>query len=171
MDNPAVEIITLRVDEWPLYKQIRVEAVTDSPQAFGSNREQQLVHPDSFWQKRLEDAARGESQWLLFARSAGDLVGMIGAYRDENTSQEATVISVYVTPSARGRGISALLMKAILEKLRQAGMRKVWIGVNIEQKAALHLYQKTGFQVVATEHNRMGDGEFHDEYRMAMMLE
>lgn len=170
MEENSVEIVKLRVGEWPLYKQIRVEAVTDSPQAFGSNRDQQLAHPDSFWQQRLEEAERGEQQWLLFARSGKDLVGMIGAYGEEETPQEATVISVYVTPSARGKGISTLLMRAILDELKKAGIHKVWIGVNIQQKAALHLYQKTGFVVERTEHNRMGDGEFHDEYLMSMLL-
>lgn len=171
MEETPVEIVTLRVDEWQLYKQIRVEAVSDSPQAFGSNRDAQLAHPDSFWQKRLEDAAKGKEQWMLFARAGGDLVGMTGAYRDEENPREATVISVYVTPAWRGKGISARLMRAILEALKAAGIRKVWIGVNIEQKAALHLYLKTGFQVELTEHNRMGDGKFHDEYRMSMLLE
>lgn len=171
MEDQALEIIQLRADEWPLYKQIRVEAVTDSPQAFGSNREQQLAHPDSFWQQRLEDAGRGERQWLLFARLGADLVGMIGAYRDENDPREATVISVYVTPAARGKGISHRLMRAILDELRKAAVHKVWIGVNIEQKAALHLYQKTGFVVERSERNRMGDGQFHDEYLLSMMLD
>lgn len=170
MENETLEIVTLAVDEWPAYKQLRIEAVSDSPQAFGSNREQQLTHPDSFWQKRLEDAALGQGQWLLFARCNGALAGMIGAYQDEETPQEATVISVYVSPSARGRGISTLLMRAILDELRKAGIQKAWIGVNIEQKAALHLYLKSGFQVVKTERNRMGDGQFHDEYLMSMLL-
>jgi ribosomal protein S18 acetylase RimI-like enzyme len=166
-----IEIITLPAVGWQAYRRLRLEALRESPQAFSTTYQEQVVKPDNYWQGRLEDAARGEQTWLLFARSGQDLLGMIGAYRENRDESQddhrlATIISVYVTPPARGRGISRLLMEAILDRLKQAGFHKVQLGVMSDQAAAVHLYQSFGFVTVKTEHNRMGDGLQHEEVWM-----
>lgn len=133
--------------------------------------------------------------WLLFAYQRrgqlvqrGQLVGMLGAFVEEAEPRsvaeaapqrvaaapqgavaqgtKAHIVSVYITPGARGRGISRRLMLAMLETLRQSGIRTARLGVNTIQQPALSLYQSFGFQVVGQEHNPMGDGQVHEEWWM-----
>ena len=175
MENPPIEIINLPEDGWRAYRQLRLESLADSPQAFGAVYQMQLKKPDEYWQSRLEDAAKGEESWLLFARSEDRLVGMMGAFRvPSNDSQAAVrvadIISVYVTPSARGRGISSLLMEAILSVLQKSGIQIARLGVNTGQTAAVHLYQSFGFTVTDTVHQLMGDGAYHDEFIMEKII-
>lgn len=165
-----IEILPLPVSEWPAYRQIRLEALHDSPQAFSSTYAGQLARPDSFWQGRLEEAARGEQSWLLFARSGERLVGMIGAFRTEAQADQAEIVSVYVTPEARGQGVASRLMGAILDVLKAKGFRKVTLGVNASQAAALHLYQRSGFSIVRTENVLMGDNVRYAEHLMEKTL-
>ena len=167
METSPIEICTLAPAEWRAYRALRLEALRDSPQAFGSSYQDQLSRPDSFWRTRLEDAAKGQHTWLFFARAGQAWVGMTGAYHEEADDPGlATIVSVYVTPTARGQGISTRLMQAILDQLRQAGFRTAQLGVVLGQTAALHLYQGFGFKVVRTETNLMGDGLEHVEYLM-----
>ena len=175
MDTTDIEILSLPMDEWQAYRKIRLEALSDSPQAFGSTFTDHQAKPASFWQNRLEEAAKGERVWLLFARAGVEIVGMIGAYREDPddpllSNRLATIMSVYVTPAARGKGISKRLMQAIMDLLKQEGFPKAQLGVMAEQAAALHLYLGFGFSIVQTENNPMGDGLVHQEYMMERML-
>ncbi len=156
------------MEQWPAYRELRLEALRESPQAFGSNYQDQQARPDSFWQGRLAEAAKGEQSWLLFARAGDRLLGMIGAVREEPEGPltVATIISVYVRPEARGRGVSNRLMQAILDTLKEAGIQKALLGVVTEQAAALHLYQRFGFTSYHSELHLMGDGVQRTELLM-----
>jgi len=162
----AIEIVRLPVEEWPAYRALRLEALSESPQAFGSTYSDQVDKPETFWQARLEAAARSQDSCLLFARLEGRLVGMMGAFRDVTGTGPAEIVSVYVSPRARGLGVGARLMAAILETLQGWGVRRARLGVNPEQAAAVRLYTRFGFQEVEREHHRMGDGLEHDEMFM-----
>lgn len=172
METLPVEIVRLPVEQWPAYRELRLEALHESPQAFGSNYQDQQGRPDSFWQGRLVEAAKGEQNWLLFARAGNRLLGMIGAVREEQDGPlaVATIISVYVLPEARGRGVSHRLMQAILDTLKEAGIQKALLGVVAEQAAALHLYQHFGFTTYHSELHLMGDGVQRTELLMEKLI-
>jgi GNAT superfamily N-acetyltransferase len=99
---------------------------------------------------------------------------MIGAFRDRSDDQsitdQAAIVAMYVTPDWRGRGVSSLLMHAILDVLKQVGIRRVNLGVNVEQTAALRLYQRFGFSIVRSDKLLLGDGLVHEDYWMEKML-
>lgn len=172
--DPPVEILSLSPSDWQAYRQLRLEALLDSPQAFGTSYLEQQMKPDSYWQTRLAEAARGKNGWLLFARAGQDLVGMMGAFRGAmgnlSVTDQATIIAVYVTPAWRGKGVSRLLMQGILALLQTKGFRQVWLGVNGQQEAAVRLYQSFGFTTVSTVHQQMADGLTHEEYIMQKVL-
>lgn len=166
----ACEIVRLSPDEWLLYKQIRLEALKLEQQAFGSRYEDNLQHPDTFWRGRLEQAQAGTGNLLLFARKDDRLVGLIGTYADEEPGV-VNVISVYVAAEARGQGIGAALMEAILAEVEKNGtFRKARLMVNADQAAAFNLYRRCGFEVVGEETNVLGDGLSHREYVMEKEL-
>ncbi len=166
-----IEIVQLQPDEWPAYRKIRLEALRTEPQAFGSSYANNLQHPDTFWQRRLQQALAGEEGWLLFARSQGQLVGLIGAYVSE-TPGVADIISVYVTPAHRGRGIAKRLMDAMIDTLRATGsFHKLTLTVNTQQTAAIALYRQFGFQITGQIRSPMGDGQLYDEHVMERVLD
>ena len=84
MENNIIEIVKLTVNDWQEYKKIRLDALQNAPQAFGSSYADNREKPDSYWQSRLEDAANGNGSWLLFAKENQQLVGIIGAFIEEN---------------------------------------------------------------------------------------
>lgn len=52
---------------------------------------------------------------------------------------------MYVEPAARGRGLSRVLLQALLEHARAAGLREVWLETGSEQPEARALYESVGF--------------------------
>jgi ribosomal protein S18 acetylase RimI-like enzyme len=156
-----VEVIHLQPNQWEQYRQIRLEALLDSPQAYSTTYQQMVDKPDTFWQDRLINAAARKESWLLFARVNECIVGMIGAFLS-NESNRAMIVSVYVSPVYRGQGVSRALMEAILNELRQnQAIQEVELTVTSGQEAAIALYRRFGFMVTNEEEEMMGDGRTH----------
>lgn len=59
-------------------------------------------------------------------------------------------VSVYVGKSARGRGVGAALMEAMVGESERAGYWTLVAGVFPENEASLALHQKVGFKVLGT---------------------
>lgn len=173
----AIEIVKLSPDQWPAYQHIRLEALKNEPQAFSSSYITFSQKPDSYWQMRLAQAAEGTSGWLLFARPtppavtpstpADPVVGMIGAFRIDEEPGVAEIVSVYVTPAWRGKGVGRALMTAIIQTLCQEGsFHTLRLGVSDSQINAQTLYRSLGFQLKDSLQAVLADGKVHQEYLM-----
>lgn len=155
----SFEVIKLPPEEWLAYKELRLESLKTEPSAFGASYQEALYRPDVYWQGRLEDAAAGTGNWLLFARENDTLVGMLAAFAE---GEIAEVISVYVTESLRGQGVSKRLLSALLTEIAASGsVETMRLTVNTDQLPALALYRRFGFEVVREQEERLGDGEMH----------
>jgi ribosomal protein S18 acetylase RimI-like enzyme len=155
-----MEILQLPIDQWRDYRDLRLRALKEDPEAFSSSFADSLRQPDEFWQGRLTDAAEGTRSWLLFARQEGKLKGMIGAFLEEGATDTATIVSVYVAEEARGRGVAAHLMEAILRRLSEArSLVAAKLSVNTTQLAAIQLYRRFGFRETGVEPSTTGDGQ------------
>lgn len=166
-----LQIVRLHPEQWMRYREIRLEALSQEPQAFGTTYENMLQEPPEFWRDRLMEAARAEKSWLLFAQAGDRLIGIIGAVYDE-TIATADVISVFVQKAERGKGVGKALMAEILSEIGKIkGIRKAALGVNQEQQAAVRLYRSFGFEVVEEVDEVQGDGLNHPGYRMEKQLD
>ena len=65
-------------DEWREFRELRLEALRDSPMNFGQTHEQALAHPDELWQERARTNATSDVQAFYVAvdDATGKLVGM-----------------------------------------------------------------------------------------------
>ena len=168
---PNFQILKLPPADWRLYKQIRLESLTEAPQAFSSSYAETLQRPDSHWQQRLIDAQAGEKSWLLFAKENDQITGMVGAFRPVDNPGVVDIISVYVTREKRGQGVASALMAAILAEVGRGGAIHIArLAVTTSQSAAVALYQKFGFQIVAETTGVLGDGIIHAGYIMQLDL-
>ena len=61
---------------------------------------------------------------------------------------EAEILTIVVTPTARGRGVGRLLSEYHFSNLNRAGVRSIFLEVAENNGAALHLYTRLGFRQI-----------------------
>lgn len=93
-------------------------------------------------------------------------VAICEVMRDYKDIQKAYIFGFYVRSDQQGKGIGKLFLQEIYPILKQDGFQKVCLTVNIENKAAVKLYEKMGFTVNETRFDEFGEGEnrYYMEY-------
>lgn len=135
----------LREDEWRAYRELRLRALADSPNAFGSTFDIEAAKADDYWVKRLATAA-STSQLPLVAEVDDVFVGLVWGWLDPALPQEAQVFQMWVAPEARGQTHGAQLLDAVISWARQAGAQSVQLRVTCGDSAARRLYVRAGFE-------------------------
>ena len=92
-------------------------------------------------------------------------------YEGEKSRHKGMLYSVYVDPTARGTGLAAGLVEAVLDHAR-GRVEQVDLHVNGNNQTARRLYQRFGFQAYGTEPRSLKvDGQYHDEVLMVLRLD
>jgi ribosomal protein S18 acetylase RimI-like enzyme len=90
----------------------------------------------------------GRETWVAVAGGAVGFARFGGAHDDSPGGADPTsgyLASLYVDPSAGGRGVGRLLLTHALDRMRIAGYRDVTLWVFRDNAAARGLYQSAGF--------------------------
>ena len=126
--------------DWEDLRAIRLEALADTPDAYGSTYEESALWSDAQW----KNAASTRLYYL--AERDGRVVGMVsGGYNDAYPGTR-WLYGMYVTPSERGTGTSAQLVRTIGEWARSNGAAEVYLHVTTSLPRARAFYEKVGFK-------------------------
>lgn len=152
-------------------RQLRLDALRETPEAFGSSYEEEhtLTLDDiRGWIAPADDSA----MFGVFAHDA--LAGMVGVARQRKLKMrhKAHIWSMYVAPDRRGQGLARLLMRAAIEHAAgMRGVRKVQLSVTANNDAAFNLYVTLGFEEYGHECEALCvNGVLYDELLMALPL-
>ena len=131
--------------DWRALRDIRLEALRDAPAAFGSTYEREARRGEAHWHHRI---ARGGT-FLAFLPDASGPAGLIGGYPEDPVTVE--LVSMYVRPSARGRGVGEALVAAVIDWARQRNATTVHLWVTETNASALALYERCGFALTGEQ--------------------
>ncbi len=140
-------------------RQIRLEALADTPGAFSTTPEEAQAFPDTLWQDRANKGAVGGSQATMLAFEGGTAVGMaVGLLRPHISRHVAPIVSVYVSSTVRRRGIGQRLMDAVEAWAHRNGAITTSLWVAEGNVAARRFYKERGYELTkdrqqATETN------------------
>jgi RimJ/RimL family protein N-acetyltransferase len=135
------EIKRLSSDEWRTVRKIRLAALKDSPNWFWATYDEEVDKPEAWWRDFIEAGA-----WFI-AHEGDDPVGIAAAIRDpELDESDRQLISMWVVPEARNRGIGAGLVDAVMTWAREEGVQELQLQVTEDNHAAKHLYEQSGFR-------------------------
>lgn len=140
----------LDVKDWRLYRSLRLTALTDAPEAFGSTLDRETAFTGQVWRQRL--AARNTFAAEIDGRPCG-LVAVIPAGQEA-----AELVGMWVGPDARGSGAGDLLVRAVLAWADERGLPEVRLWVAEGNHRAERLYARNGFRRTgATQPIRAGE--------------
>jgi len=137
-----VDLRVLSDDDWKLWRDLRLAALAEAPYAFGATL--------AGWQDAEEERWRDR----LRLPGARDLVAYLG---DEPVGMATGVptgpgvveiISVWVSPAGRGRGVGDALVEAIAVWAAEAGVPSLKLAVRADNAPARRLYERAGFRHV-----------------------
>ncbi|MEV0715317.1 GNAT family N-acetyltransferase [Asanoa sp. NPDC050611] len=132
-----VDLRVLAEDDWKLWRELRLAALAEAPYAFGSTLAGWQDAGEEQWRQRLRIPGARD----LVAYHDGEPVGMAsGVPAGDGAAVE--VISVWVSPAGRGRGVGDALLADIV---RWAGEATVRLSVKADNAAAVRLYERAGF--------------------------
>ncbi|MEU5695207.1 GNAT family N-acetyltransferase [Actinosynnema sp. NPDC020468] len=133
-----VELRVLDVDEWNLWRDLRLAALEESPDAFGATYASWVDADEGRWRKRL-----AKPSFNVVALLEGEYAGMVSGLPGE---ERVDLMSLWVAPFARGIGVGDALVRRVVE---WAAPKPVALRVNAGQEHANALYLRNGFVEVA----------------------
>jgi ribosomal protein S18 acetylase RimI-like enzyme len=149
----VIELRILTPDEWPLWRALRHAALEEAPYAFGSTLADWQGEGDveARWRGRLEPPSHN-----VVACLADEPVGMAtGMPADDGVVE---LISMWLAPAGRGRGVGDALVQEVVRWARTVGSEVVRLDVSDGNEAAVQLYLRNGFAYTGELGDLMADG-------------
>ena len=153
----TIQVRRLSGDDWEAFRALRLAALQDSPDAFGSTYEGERDLPETHWRARTATTAAG----FLDDVPAG-LVGWFIADQEPDTLH---MVSMWVAPDARRRGIGRALVAEVLHLAKELDVERVGLYVVTTNTDAAALYTQMGFKRGGPD-EPMGEKPHILEYRM-----
>ena len=142
-----VKVELIDPSSWERLREIRLRALTDTPDAFGSSRAREEGQDEAQW---YQLASTG--RWWVAVTDAGGAehprregdVGLVAAGH-RRSDAALWVYSMWVEPSWRGRGVATPLLDAVVGWAREE--RASMIGLDVADRAprARRFYERYGF--------------------------
>jgi GNAT superfamily N-acetyltransferase len=143
-DAPTIRAFT--ADEWRVYRDLRLRALADSLDAFGSTLAAEEGRPEAEWARRL--VSHGDARWSLplVAEVPGEPIGLAWGRIETSAPEVAALYQMWVAPSHRGVGVGRMLLEAVIAWARTRNAAYLDLGVTCGKSPARHLYERAGFQ-------------------------
>ena len=168
----APEIRVLGPADAALYREHRIRALREHPDAFGRTPDE--VAPVEVLAEQFRADARSEEDFILGGFEAGALAGVAGCHRERPAKQRhiGFIWGVYVVPERRGAGLArALMVTAIARARTWRGLECLWLDVTTVNVSARALYASLGFRGVAVKPRVLKVGDrYYDEELMVLDL-
>ncbi len=161
-----MNIRMLTQEDWQPWKLLRLEALKNAPESFGSSYEEELNWSDLDFQNSLNKS----DIFGVFVDNS--LVSCAGFYslNSAKTKHRGVIWGMYTRPECKGQGIASALIQTIINHAKSL-VTQLHLTCVTSNIGAVAFYQKHGFKIYGTEPRalKMGDA-FFDEHLMILDL-
>ena len=135
------EIVPMMEKHWDAVRQIYWEGIATGKATF-----EESVPAWTEWDARHLPTCR------LIARSGDGVVGWAALSRvsSRQVYKGVAEVSIYIAEHARGRGIGAALLTALITESERNGIWTLQAGIFAENATSIRLHQRAGFRIVGT---------------------
>ena len=161
-----VKIKILNVDESNDFRTIRLSALEKSPEMFGSTYIAEVNKPLGFFEDCLS------SSTVFGAYHENRIIGLATLTQENGVkfSHKASLSSVFIEPEFQQKGVASNLLSAVIEHSKKY-VEQILLTVADDNKPAIRLYKKFGFETYGIEIQAMKDnGRYIDEILMKRFM-
>ena len=142
-------ILNVRSEPWSIehltigdgerLRAIRLRALRDTPDAFGTTLDEAAARPPENWDHQLAQLA------TFVAAANGCDVGLVRGAPHDNFADAGYLVSMWVAPEVRRRGIGSALIDAVIHWAKTQGLNRLLLDVGDRNTSAIALYTRMGF--------------------------
>jgi ribosomal protein S18 acetylase RimI-like enzyme len=136
----------------PILREIRLQALSDAPVAFGSTYERELARTTADWQRWISPGV------TFILEDAAVAQGMVAGVHDADNPTVVHLMAMWVHPKIRGSGGADELVAAVIVWAQSEGAKSVQLQVIEGNDRARQFYERNGFRHTGQEAIRQRDG-------------
>jgi len=136
----------------PILRELRLQALSEAPVAFGSTYENELARTTADWQRWMSPGVT----FILYEPTGAR--GMAAGVRHETDPSVVHLMAMWVHPKIRGSGGADELVSAVVAWAESVGAKSVRLKVIQGNDRARHFYERMGFSITGQEEIRQRDG-------------
>lgn len=161
-----IDVRILDASEWELYREVRLAALRDAPDAFVARFEDESSHGEEFWRERMVRADR------IIATRADEPVGLVCLGLHDEDPETGEVFGLWTAPTLRGQRVAWKLVSTASRKAVEDGRRLLYFWAGSDNAAAVGFASSFGFRPTAERRPvRVADGATDKEAdEVAMVL-
>ena len=164
-----MEIERMTHEAWERVRAIRLRSLADAPSAFAVTLAEDAARPAASWRERL--AASDAATFVARADGAdGADVGLVVGASFRGREPAAGLFAMWVAPEARGAGVGARLVDAVVAWARERGHPRLLLEVADDNAAAIRLYERKGFAPTGVRGTLPPPREHVTEHERALVL-
>ncbi len=144
----------LETQDLDVFKRLRLEALSSTPEAYAASLEDWQALPEMEWLRRITETL----VFVAFRRR--EPMGMMGLIpkKPSKMAHRAKIVMVYVREEERGTGVACDLLDCLTRHARSIGIRQLELGVNADNSRAIRFYEREGYSVIG----RIPGGYLHE---------
>jgi len=131
---------TLGAGDWARYRDIRLRALADTPNAFARTLSEEQAFSEEKWRSRLS----GDGV-VVVAEAGGQDAGLVGGVPLQDRADAACLVSMWVAPDHRRSGTGKALVQVVVAWAREAGFQTLVLDVADENTGTAAFYERLGF--------------------------
>lgn len=137
----------------PILRRLRLDALTDAPQAFCSTYERELARTPEDWRRWMSPGV------AFILEADGEPKGLVASAVDKDDARVATLMSMWVHPALRGSGAADALVSRVIEWARAMNALVVRLEVVSTNMPAIRFYERQGFRRTGQSRVNERDGQ------------
>lgn len=142
-----------------------MRALLDSPTAYGSTHDREFAFVEVDWQIRL---ARIDAATFVCVENDGNAIGLVTGAIDDDYSDIAWLLSMWVDPLARGKQVAGHLIDEVIGWSKLHDCRIIRLQVTDGNVSAERAYEKQGFRRTGVTEIRDRDQMLEFEMELAL---
>ncbi len=142
------DIRRIRSGEADLFRDVRLRALLDAPEAFMSTYKSALERSWESWVEQSEGSVNGNERCTLMAFSQSKVVGIAAIYRlNGEISRSAEIMQMWVDPEHRDQGLGSEIVQQLLDWAGMERYTQIIATIHIENAVVVKFYEKLGFEL------------------------